>query len=704
MSGTTKQPLLLIIPFYRGLDLAQKQHRHLVALADELHRSATDVVLVNDFPGDEELAAELQAIVGDLEAKGVAARYVANDVNLGFVGSANRGLLEALNAKQDALLLNSDCYPEPGCIETLIRIAGEEETTGFVIPRSNRATLATVPFWGNQVDLDPEEVHYYFDFARRYLPEQQTVPTAPGSCMLIRWSVLATVGVFDEIYAPGYNEENDLVMRANRVGFRAIMANRAFAWHDESVSFGDTKARLEAEHGKILRSRYPEYQQVIAEDERGHDRRFERMIMEVARAKRERPTLLIDMSILDRHHNGTFLLASHLCRALIEQLGSGMEITVLGDRGILDFHGLKETIQNVNVYKSASWISQPFTFSFRPAQPFTLHAVSTYSDDAVFNIFLMLDIIAYDCLYLEVENPELAPALKLMADVASALIFISTSAQQTFEYRFQPDERQAHSVSLPSTKLSDYEAPPAVSPAGEQQPYLFVVGNHFDHKMVTSTTEFLRANFPRYRVKTLGYHGKPDEGVDSFAAGELSDDEMQGLYRDATAIIFPSNYEGFGFPTVESIRWGKHVIQRRRRVGMEIRDTYALAQSNLHFFDELDELNTLVAELERGGFSVSDFSLEEGHGWEQSVQAITDVMGALLGDLDRQIPLVDKRIRTMEWLAVAKQAGVNEARKTVASSRNEQAAQRELAAIKATKSWKMTAPLRTLRTLARRAG
>ena len=703
MSGTTKQPLLLIIPFYRGLDLAQKQHRHLVALADELHRSATDVVLVNDFPGDEELAAELQAIVGDLEAKGVAARYVANDVNLGFVGSANRGLLEALNAKQDALLLNSDCYPEPGCIETMIRIAREEETTGFVIPRSNRAPLATVPFWGNKVDLSPEEVHYYFDFARRYLPEQQTVPTAPGSCMLIRWSVLATVGVFDEIYAPGYNEENDLVMRANRVGFRAIMANRAFAWHDESVSFGGTKETLEAKHGKILRSRYPEYQLAIAEDEQGHDRRFERMIMEVARAKRERPTLLIDMSILDRHHNGTFLLASRLCRALIEQLGSGMEITVLGDRGILDFHGLTETIQNVNVYKSASWISQPFTFSFRPAQPFTLHAVSTYSDDAVFNIFLMLDIIAYDCLYLEVENPELAPALKLMADVASALIFISASAQQTFEYRFQPDERQAHSVSLPSTKLSDYEAPPAVSPAGEHQPYFFVVGNHFDHKMVTPTTEFLRATFPRYRVKTLGYHGKPDEGVDSFTAGELSDDQMQGLYRDATAIIFPSNYEGFGFPTVESIRWGKHVIQRRRRVGMEIRDTYEQAQSSLHFFDDFDELRTIVAELEQRSFAVSDMSLAEGCGWEQSVQAITDVMAALLGDLDRHIPLVDKRIRTMEWLAVAKQAGVNEARKTHASSHDEQAAQRELAAIKATRSWKVTAPLRKLATFARRA-
>ncbi len=702
MGGRTKQSVLLIIPFYRGLDLAENQHRHLVALADELHRTNTAVAIVNDYPGDKELARELQDTVNDLVAGGVSATYLANEANLGFVGSANRGLELALSAHQDAVLLNSDCYPAPGCIETMIRIAREEETTGFVIPRSNRATLATVPFWGNGVDLDRETVRYYFDFAQRYLPEQQTVPTAPGSCLLIRWSVLATVGVFDEIYAPGYNEENDLVMRANRVGFRAIMANRAFAWHDESVSFGDTKATLEAEHATILRDRYPEYQRAIAQDEQGHDRRVERLIMEIARAKRERPSLLIDMSILQRHHNGTFLLASRLCRALIEHLGSRMDITVLGDRGILDFHGLTRTIQNVNVYKSASWMTQPFTFSFRPAQPFTMYAVSSYSNLAAFNIFLMLDIIAYDCLYLEVENTELAAALKVMADVASALVFISESAKGTFEYRFEPDARQVHSVALPSTRLSDYDAPPAPSPVEASQPYFLVIGNHFEHKMVTSTAEYLRARFPKYHIKTLGYHGKTDPGVMSFTAGELSDDQMQALYREAKAIIFPSNYEGFGFPSVESIRWGKHVVQRRRRVGAEIADTYEQAQTHMHFFDELEELGRVITDLEQRGFAAQELSLEDGQGWDMSVQAISDAMETLLDNLDRHIPLIDKRIRIMEWLAAAKQSGVTEGLKHQVGVTQMQIASAELEAIKASKSWRVTAPLRKLATFARR--
>ncbi len=42
--------------------------------------------------------------------------------------------------------------------------------------------------------------------------------------MYIKWQILADLGVFDEIYGLGYNEENDLIMRANRCGYRAVIA------------------------------------------------------------------------------------------------------------------------------------------------------------------------------------------------------------------------------------------------------------------------------------------------------------------------------------------------------------------------------------------------------------------------------------------------------------------------------------------------
>jgi glycosyltransferase involved in cell wall biosynthesis len=46
-------------------------------------------------------------------------------------------------------------------------------------------------------------------------------------------------------------------------------------------------------------------------------------------------------------------------------------------------------------------------------------------------------------------------------------------------------------------------------------------------------------------------------------AGRLSDDELAWLYRRATALVFPSLYEGFGIPVVEAQRLGCPVVALR---------------------------------------------------------------------------------------------------------------------------------------------
>lgn len=45
--------------------------------------------------------------------------------------------------------------------------------------------------------------------------------------------------------------------------------------------------------------------------------------------------------------------------------------------------------------------------------------------------------------------------------------------------------------------------------------------------------------------------------------GRVSDDELVSLYRAATALIFPSLYEGFGFPMVEAMACGAPVVAHR---------------------------------------------------------------------------------------------------------------------------------------------
>ena len=83
--------------------------------------------------------------------------------------------------------------------------------------------------------------------------------------MLISSIVLERFGLFDEIYSPGYNEENDFVCRINRYGYSAVAANRAFVFHFETSSFGTRRRNLEARNSQILLNRYPEYSRKIAD-------------------------------------------------------------------------------------------------------------------------------------------------------------------------------------------------------------------------------------------------------------------------------------------------------------------------------------------------------------------------------------------------------------------------------------------------------
>ena len=84
------------------------------------------------------------------------------------------------------------------------------------------------------------------------------MPTAVGFCMLIKNVVLRQLGVFDPVYSPGYNEENDFVCRINRHGYSAVSAHHAFVFHDESSSFGPRRKALDQRNRQVLDTRYPD--------------------------------------------------------------------------------------------------------------------------------------------------------------------------------------------------------------------------------------------------------------------------------------------------------------------------------------------------------------------------------------------------------------------------------------------------------------
>ena len=179
--------------------------------------------------------------------------------NLGFLRTANVGLQYS---KNDVVLLNNDTMVTPRWLEKMRAAAYHAEKTASVSAMSNNSTITSVPkyFRPNQVPgfftLD-EMADFVEKNSLRLYPE---LPTAMGFCMYIKRTALNEVGYYDEIYGRGYCEENDWSLRARAGGWKHIMDDTTYIWHQGRGTAGNKKRNeLVAQNEKILFARYPDY-------------------------------------------------------------------------------------------------------------------------------------------------------------------------------------------------------------------------------------------------------------------------------------------------------------------------------------------------------------------------------------------------------------------------------------------------------------
>ncbi|WP_154664910.1 glycosyltransferase [Allorhizobium undicola] len=231
-----------------------------------------EILLINDKSTDPEIETILAR-----HADNSRLRILHNETNLGFTRTANRGITEA--GRNDVLLLNSDARVTPGWLEGMLMAAASSPRVATVTAMSDRAGAFSAPKIGNDNELPPgiDEITFSRSFRRASAGVYPEVPTGNGFCMLIRRTCLDEVGMLDDSAFPrGYGEENDFCMRALHAGWKHVIDDRTYVFHDRSKSFGDTKTQLLAESSSVIRARYPEYRPAIAVFEKGEKVRIAR--------------------------------------------------------------------------------------------------------------------------------------------------------------------------------------------------------------------------------------------------------------------------------------------------------------------------------------------------------------------------------------------------------------------------------------------
>lgn len=259
---------MLKSPASRGVTIVVPVYGDLPSLLDcveSLKRNVSSshkVIFANDIgPEADKIEREITQLIAGYDHF----EYHRNEMNLGFLKNCNNAAFELDKTDNDIMLLNSDTIVTEGFVERLADVLREDEMIASVSPRSNNATITTIPISSmSQKGVEPEESYRLFLKMKEKLPFYNLSPVSHGFCMLIRRAVIKECGLFDEAFGKGYGEEVDFSMRVKQYGYKSAICNQAFVYHMEARSFGaEQKKALVNENEKIVVQRYPNYRKLV---------------------------------------------------------------------------------------------------------------------------------------------------------------------------------------------------------------------------------------------------------------------------------------------------------------------------------------------------------------------------------------------------------------------------------------------------------
>ncbi|WP_104131978.1 glycosyltransferase [Cryobacterium sp. M91] len=574
----------------------------IAALIEHAPADSYDVLIVNDCgPDADVIEAGLLGMIFGLPNF----RYERNPSNLGFVRTCNRAAFELDRTSNDLLLLNSDTRITPGSLDEMRRVLNLSERHAVVCPRSNDATIATLPFYQRDrfADRDEARTARVFDAISPSLPRYYITPVAIGFCFLIRRSLVANNGLFDEVFGMGYNEENDFCLRLNALGYSSLIANHALVYHVGSTSFGtEQRAMLEAENSKILHARYPFYPAAVSNFIKNEYSVLDRFADIIAHPDGPGKKVLIDLHHLSLAFDGSTKNALSFLQFVKENVDPGsIAVTVAAPQDVIDFFDLHSSDLRVIPYGD---IDEVFDVGVAIAPVTSLGQITSLNRFCAKWVVSYLDVIALRSWGLRLMvpyKPEIVHAALAYADSVVAI----SEATLDDAMDFFPDLQTLRSRTavlhqgsgLPAdvTEVNHFSAAitPACAEVIARGNYVLVIGNAFPHKQVRSALEALRSS-----ALPIVILGSPDIArefpmMHALPGGTLTDAEVGTVYSRARVVVFPSAYEGFGLPVPEAAQLNKRIVVFDTAVAREVTTALAL-EENVSFFSLFSELTARV--------------------------------------------------------------------------------------------------------------
>jgi O-antigen biosynthesis protein len=322
--------------------------------------ATVEVILVDDASNDntQEVLSEIRGL-----------RYVRNEINLGFLKSANIGA--NLANGRNIIFLNNDTVPIGNWIDPLLKRMNSNARIGAVGSKLVYQD-GTLQEAGGIIFSDASGWNYgrgtTQELAEHNYPRK--VDYCSGAALMIRSDLWLQIGGFDEQFAPAYYEDTDACFTLHSIGYEVWYEPASLVVHFEGISHGkELTSGLKAHQVANKEKFYNKWEKVLSE----HFSANSSIVEKAARSKYKKRILIIDHQVPTPDQDSGSLRLFEIIQALIgmnfhvtffpenglRRIGYSQRLVSLGVELVTEFKRFEELIsKRANFYEYA-WVSRP---------------------------------------------------------------------------------------------------------------------------------------------------------------------------------------------------------------------------------------------------------------------------------------------------------------------------------------------------------
>ncbi len=409
-------------------------------------------------------------------------------------------------------------------------------------------------------------------------------------CAYYRRVALEMIGPFDEYLPEEAGIEIDFAQRGIIRGFSHVAADDLFVYYQRFYNSSQNQSFLSQRLGpeKIIRQRYPWYpgwfKEAGSKNGNGLDRALNQAVVALGGYH-----LAIDGTCLDMNPTGTQFVVAGLTKALAQLPDrASFKLSLVVTDGLPRFrlYGLESLVDEVVTISELQHRTLPaFDIIHRPFQVYGDSTLDFLKRIARRCIITQMDFIYYSNpsyfrtfeQWLEFQN-----ITHRVLNSIDGVAYMSQDAAQAAAHRglALPSTRQAVTyIGLESPFVALKSTPPPDVEKFINQPFIFLLGNNYQHKNRAYAFKLLtilveQYNWPGHLVLAgpnvgLGtsWHEEalvnlhhPEIRARIHNVGLVQEEEKQWLLAQTALVLYPSLIEGFGIVPFEAALVGKPTL------------------------------------------------------------------------------------------------------------------------------------------------